>query len=52
MIFHWRFQFSIRSLLLLAVAVAVACSWLTTEMREARAQRDAVAARAGTVSCC
>jgi hypothetical protein len=28
LIFYWRFQFSIRSLLLLTVAVAIPCSWL------------------------
>ena len=36
-----RFQFSIRSLLVLAVVVAVPCSWLATEMEQAKKQRDA-----------
>jgi hypothetical protein len=43
-IFRRRFQYSLRSLLLLVVAVAVACSWLATEMQRARRQRQAVAA--------
>ncbi len=42
LIFRWRFQFSIRSLLLLPVVVAVLCSWLATEMKQARKQRDVV----------
>ena len=37
-----RFQFSIRSLLLLVVVVAIPCSWLATEMNKARKQREAV----------
>jgi ABC-type multidrug transport system fused ATPase/permease subunit len=31
LIFHWRFQFSIRSLLLLTVIVAILCSWITMQ---------------------
>ena len=42
LIFGWRFQFSIRSLLLLAVVVAIPCSWLAVEMKRARKQREAV----------
>ena len=42
LIFRRRFQFSILSLLLLAVVVAVPCSWLATEMKAAREQREAV----------
>ena len=34
LIFRWRFQFSIRSLLVLTVAVAVPCSWLAVEVKE------------------
>ena len=34
----WRFQFSIRSLLVLTVAVALPCSWLAAEMKKARQQ--------------
>ena len=37
-VFRWRFQFSIRSMLLLAVIVAIPCSWLA----EARKQRELV----------
>ncbi len=37
--FRWRFQFSIRSLLVLTVAVAVPCSWLAAEIKEARDQK-------------
>jgi hypothetical protein len=44
LLFRWRFQYSLRSLLLLVVAVAVPCSWLATEMQRAEGQRDAVAA--------
>jgi hypothetical protein len=44
LIFRLRFQFSIRSLLLLMVAVAVPCSWLATEMKAAREQERAVEA--------
>ena len=36
LVFRWRFQFSIRSLLVLVVAVAVPCSWLAVEMKRAR----------------
>ena len=42
--FRWRFQFSIRSLLILTVAVAVPCSWLGVEMNAAREQKAAVEA--------
>jgi hypothetical protein len=38
-IFRWRFQFGIRSLLVLTVAVAVPCSWLSWEMTKAREQK-------------
>ena len=44
LLFRWRFQFSIRSLLVLTVAVAIPCSWLGVEMKEAKRQREAVAA--------
>ena len=44
LVFRLRFQFSIRSLLVLTVAVAVPCSWLAVEMGKAREQREAVAA--------
>ena len=42
LIFRWRFQFSIRSLLVLVVAVAVPCSWLAVEMKAAREQATTV----------
>ncbi len=44
LVFRWRFQFSIRSLLALVVAVALPCSWLAVEMKKAREQRNAVVA--------
>ncbi len=42
LLFRRRFQFSIRSLLVLVVAVAVPCSWFATEVRRAERQRHAV----------
>jgi hypothetical protein len=42
--FRWRFQFSIRSLLVLAVVVAVPCSWFAVEIKKAERQRAAKAA--------
>jgi hypothetical protein len=44
LVFRCRFQFSIRSLLVLTVAVAIMCSWLAVEMKAARKQKEAVAA--------
>ena len=44
LIFRLRFQFSIRSLLVLVVAVAIPCSWMAVEMKEAKEQRNAVEA--------
>jgi hypothetical protein len=41
---RWRFQFGIRSLFVLTVVVALPCSWLSWEMKQARGQREAVAA--------
>ena len=40
LVFRWRFQFSVRSLLVLTVAVAVPFSWLAVEMKAAREQRE------------
>jgi hypothetical protein len=40
-LYRGRFQFGIRSFLLLVVAVAIPCGWLTTEIRQAREQREA-----------
>ena len=45
--FHGRFQFSLRSLLVLTVAVAIPFSWLAVEMKKAREQREAVVAVQG-----
>ncbi len=42
-----RFQCSLRSLLLLMVLVAIPCSWLATELREARKQAEVVEAMRG-----
>jgi hypothetical protein len=44
LVFRWRFQFSIRSLLVLTVAVAVPFSWLAVEMKRARKQRETIEA--------
>jgi hypothetical protein len=43
-VFHWRFQFSLRSLMVATVAVAIPFSWLAVEMKKAREQREAVEA--------
>ncbi len=40
--FRWRFQFSILSLLVLMIAVALPFSWLATEMKAAKRQREVV----------
>ena len=42
LIFRWRFQYSIRSLLLLTLVVAMVCSWLAVAERQARKQREVV----------
>ena len=42
LLFRWRFQFSIRSLLVLVVVVAVPCSWTAIETKKAREQKEAV----------
>ena len=39
LVFRWRFQFGIRTLLVLVVAVALPFSWLAVEMRRAATQR-------------
>jgi hypothetical protein len=41
---HWRFQYSLRTLLLLVAVVAILCSWLATETQQARNQSEAVKA--------
>jgi len=40
LLFRRRFQFSIRSLLVLVVAVAVPCSWLAVQKQQAKRQRE------------
>ena len=42
LVFRWRFQFSIRSLLVLTVAVAIPCSWYAAKMKQAREQTELV----------
>lgn len=42
LLFRCRFQFSIGSLLLLVVAVAVPCSWMAVEVKKARKELAAV----------
>jgi hypothetical protein len=42
LLFRWRFQFSIRSLLMLTIAVAIPCSWLAVEMEQANGQKELV----------
>ena len=42
LLFRWRFQFSIRSLLVLTVAVALPFSWLAARMRQAAGQQRVV----------
>ncbi len=39
-----RFQFSLRSLMVLMTVVAIVCSWFAVKMQQARRQREAVAA--------
>ncbi len=38
LVFRLRFQFSIRSLLILTIVVAIPCSWMAVEMKAARKQ--------------
>jgi hypothetical protein len=50
LLFRWRFQFSIRSLLVMVVAVAIPCNWLAVEAKEEReaiATVDSYGGRAG-----
>ena len=42
LLFRWRFQFSIGSLLVLVLVVAIPCSWMAVEMKNARRQKEAV----------
>jgi len=41
---RFRFQFSVRSLLILTVATAIPCSWMAVEMRAAKRQTETIAA--------
>jgi hypothetical protein len=47
LIFRWRFQFSIRTILVLTAAVALSFSWLRVEMKKAAEQEKAAAAIRG-----
>jgi Leucine-rich repeat (LRR) protein len=42
--FRWRFQFSIRWLLVLTLAVALPCSWLAVRIQKAKRQQEVAAA--------
>jgi hypothetical protein len=44
LVFRWRFQFSIRSLMLVVVTAALPCSWLAVDMQAAKRQKDVVEA--------
>ena len=44
LVFRLRFQFSILSIFVLTVAVALPCSWLATEMKAAKKQKEAAEA--------
>ena len=44
LVFRLRFQFSIRSLLVMVVVVAIPCSWLAVELKKAGEQREALEA--------
>ena len=43
-VFRWRFQFSLRSLLVMVVVVALPFSWLAVEIKKAKEQKVAAAA--------
>jgi hypothetical protein len=42
LVFRWQFQYSVRSLLLMTVIVALLCSWFAAEMGHAKRQRQIV----------
>ncbi len=44
LLFRCRFQYSLRSLMLLVLAVAVACSWFATQVQRARKQKEVMEA--------
>ena len=52
LVFHLRFQFSIGSLLIFTVAVAIPCSWLSREMKAARGQRRRWEGLGNSVAAC
>jgi hypothetical protein len=41
--FRWQFQFSLRSLMILTLVIAILCSWLSVEMTSATEQKAAAA---------
>jgi len=49
LLLRWRFQFSLRSLVILVVATAIPCCWLAMRIRQAETQRQTMEAigRAG-----
>ncbi len=44
LLFRWRFQFSVRSLLALTLIIAVPCSWIAERIRQVRREKEIVAA--------
>jgi hypothetical protein len=44
LVFRWRFQFSLRSFLLLVLAIAVPLAWVAAEVRRSQQQREVMAA--------
>lgn len=49
LLFRWRFQFSVRSLLLLTLVVAVLCGWIARQAEEQRVAVDGIQSAGGTV---
>ena len=47
--FHWKFQFGVRSILLLVGTFTVVCGVLTIELRRARTQRTSIESIGGAV---
>lgn len=43
LLFRWRFQFGIRSLLVLVVVVAIPFSWVAVKLQQAKRQREGIA---------
>ena len=42
LLFRWRFQFSLRTLVMLVVVAAIPCCWLAFKMRQAERRRNVV----------